>query len=133
MVGTFYVYPKKFGTWNSLTEDQIKEMSDHNMEFGSHSMSHFDMGNMEKTQIKYEIEESKKILEEITGKEIESFCYPAGKYSTSVIEELNNTGYKSAVTTKYGFYSFTESPYEIKRIRINYSDSLDVFVSRITN
>src|SRR6056297_3664343 len=28
MQGVFYLYPQKFGTWNSLTKEQVKEMSD---------------------------------------------------------------------------------------------------------
>lgn len=131
--GVFYLYPYKFGTWNSLKEEQVKIMADNNMEIGSHSMSHADMTTINSHQLKFELEESKKVLETITGKKIETFCYPAGRYSTSVIEELINHGYKSAVTTKYGFYSSVESLYEIKRIRINYSDSLDSFARKIKN
>lgn len=62
MIGTFYIYPKKFNTWNSLTEDQIKEMSDQNMEFGSHSMSHFDMGKMKKLKLNLKLRNPKKFL-----------------------------------------------------------------------
>jgi peptidoglycan/xylan/chitin deacetylase (PgdA/CDA1 family) len=133
MKGVFYIYPKKFGSWNSLTEEEIKEMSDNGMEIGSHSMSHLNMHKMNKNQLKYEVEESKKILEDITNRPIESFCYPAGRLSESLIEELINAGYTNAVTTKYGIYSHDDNIYKIKRIRINYSDSLNVFINRISN
>lgn len=132
MKGVFYVYPKKFGSWNSLTEEEIKEMAANGMEIGSHSMSHLNMHKMGEKQLKYEVGESKRILEDITGKPVESFCYPAGRLSESLIKELINSGYTNAVTTKYGMYREEDSVYKIKRIRINYSDSLNVFINRIT-
>ena len=131
MKGVFYVYPKKFGSWNSLTEEEIKEMAANGMEFGSHSMSHLNMHKMGEKQLKYEVGESKRILEDITGNLVESFCYPAGRFSESLIEELIAAGYTNAVTTKYGMYREEDSVYKIKRIRINYSDSLNVFINRI--
>lgn len=129
--GTFYLYPDKFSTWNSLLPEQVREMSAEKMEIGSHSKSHADMTKISRERLIKELVESKRILEDITGKKIESFCYPAGRYSPVVIEELKNAGYKSAVTTKYGFYNSNESIYEIKRIRINYTDSLESFAKKL--
>ena len=132
MLGVFYLYPDKFGGWNSLSPEQIKEMAQAGMEIGSHSKSHADMTKISRENLFYELEESKKILEEISGKSIRSFCYPSGRYNDQVIEQIKNAGYGSAVTTNYGKYQLAESIYTIKRVRINYTDSLDGFIKKIS-
>ena len=131
MKATFYVFPDKFGTYNSLLPEQIKKMSDGGMEFGSHSMSHPDLSVISFRQLQYEIDESKKILEDITEKKITSFCYPAGRYNQEVIEQLRMSGYQSAVTTKYGLAHISQDIFELHRIRINYEDSLSAFSRKI--
>ena len=131
MTATFYIFPEKFGTYNSLTPDQIKKMSDNHMEFGSHSMSHPDLTRVSEARLHYEIFESKRIIEEITGHPVTSFCYPAGRYDQKVISVLIDAGYLSAVTTKYGKAMTDQHDFELHRIRINYEDSLSAFSRKI--
>lgn len=131
MVAVFYLYPDKFGNWNSLSPAQIKEMAQAGMEIGSHSKSHADMTQITNERLKYELTESKKILEEISGLSLVSFCYPSGRFNDQVITELMEAGYTNAVTTQYGKYSLEDSIYKIKRVRINYTDSLQNFISKI--
>ncbi len=131
MKAVFYLYPDKFGGWNSLSPSQIKEMAQAGMEIGSHSKSHSDMTQITKEKLKFELVESKKTLEEITGLSLGSFCYPSGRFNDQVIGELIDAGYTNAVTTQYGKYSLEESVYKIKRVRINYTDSLQSFINKI--
>lgn len=132
MKAVFYVYPEKFGRHNSLTREEIKRMAAGGMEFGSHSMTHADMTKISTERLHYEITESKKILEEITGQTIDSFCYPAGRVNQRVAETLADLGYRNAVTTQYGFAAPEQDNFLLKRIRISYEDSLQNFGRKIT-
>ena len=132
MTAVFYIYPGKFNKYNSLTEEQIKELADYGIEIGSHSMSHLNMTDFSTKQLIYEIRRSKEILEQITGKKISSFCYPAGRYSKKIIDILIQEGYENAVTTQPGFADPNQNDFELKRIRINFEDSLRTFAKKIT-
>ena len=51
------------------------------MEIGSHTMAHPWLARMKsKQRLDWELSESKKYLEKLTGKEVISFAYPFGNY-----------------------------------------------------
>jgi peptidoglycan/xylan/chitin deacetylase (PgdA/CDA1 family) len=64
-------------------------------------------------EAKRQIIESKKILEQKLGENVQYFCYPYGEYNQAVAEMVKESGYKAATTTKLGL---TNSPFD--RIRI---------------
>jgi peptidoglycan/xylan/chitin deacetylase (PgdA/CDA1 family) len=85
----------RFLTWN-----EVIEMSKNGVEFGSHSLTHPDLTKLEKEEIEKEIIDSKKIIEDKTGKEVKFFCYPYGFYNKEVIEIVEKAGYKGAVVNR---------------------------------
>lgn len=92
---------KKFCQDLFMTFEQMKEMLENGMSFGSHSHSHHKLSKLnEKEQIK-EIKNSKEILEKKLKIEIKSFCYPYGDYDDSIINILTEQGYQCALTTDF--------------------------------
>jgi len=67
-----------------------------------------------------EIFKVKKVLEEKTGKKINTYCYPFGLYSPVTIEYLQKAGYQYAFTIKPGSNTTPAIAgcYEIKRFYI---------------
>ncbi|MCL5407100.1 MAG: polysaccharide deacetylase family protein [Patescibacteria group bacterium] len=84
-----------------MTWDQLKELQKAGNIIGSHSVNHDDMSKMPENQLKYESEESKRLLEQNLGTEIKYFCYPGGAYSANTILAVKNAGYLAAVTTRH--------------------------------
>ena len=84
---------------NILTYDEILEMSSYGIEFGSHTVNHPKLAEIKIEKARYEIEESKKIIEKYLNKEITSFCYPYGNLNNSIIEIVKNADYKIGVVT----------------------------------
>ena len=62
-----------------LNWDEIKEMSNNDIDFGSHTCSHSILTKIDLDSAKKEIINSKKLIEEKLGKPIEVFCYPRGE------------------------------------------------------
>lgn len=85
-----------------LTEDQILEMSDYGIEFGSHTNNHAHLPLLSEIELERELVDSKLILEKILNKVVYSVAYPFGSYSPEVISKARETGYQFGVTTKNG-------------------------------
>ena len=100
-----------------LTKEEIKNLSGQGIEVGSHTLNHPDLTTISAKQATSEINDSKTIIENITGKPVISFCYPSGKYSASTVEAVKSAGYKYATTTKSGLANFSNQ-YELKRYRV---------------
>ena len=100
---------------------------------GSHLYSHLDLANASESTLEQEVLQTKKDLEALVGQPVVSFCYPAGKFSTTVQDYLEKSGYLSAVTTVNGFANKAEQgAFELKRIRINRGDTGDVLKEKLS-
>ena len=78
-----------------LTWEQIREMRQHGIEFGSHTLSHPHMAFLPLEQAYQEMAESKQILEQRLGEPIHHFAFPAGSYTNELIEMARQVGYTS--------------------------------------
>jgi len=88
---------------------------------GSHTVSHPFLTQCGQEQLKFELTESKRFLEELIEKRVDFFAYPSGDYNRKVIETLQVTGYQAAFTgdpLRVGFPVF-----EIPRVGIYCGDS----------
>ena len=89
-------------TGNLLTWPRIMEMSRHNISFGSHTMTHPILANLPDTELEWELETSRQIIENKVEKQVLFFAYPNGKgpdYNEKVIQSVKQAGYKAAMTT----------------------------------
>jgi len=87
---------------NILTKDQILEMMEYGIEFGSHLCHHVHLPQLSIAEMTEELLDSKNILETEFGKEIYSVAYPFGSYNPDVLKMTKQVGYQYAVTTKSG-------------------------------
>jgi len=101
---------------STMTWEQISAMGE-DMHFGSHTCSHENILTMEQTQKLYEINESKKIIEEKTKQNVDVFSYPCGNIDENVKTLVKDAGYEFAVTTEKGVNDLTDR-YALKRINI---------------
>lgn len=109
---TFYISPRnrEFTERDLLTQQQIREISS-DFEIGSHTVTHPRLPTISRSQAWEEITDSKKMLADITGQEINSFCYPGGTYESVHIKLVKDAGYRYARTVAR--YEFTVGePYE---------------------
>jgi peptidoglycan/xylan/chitin deacetylase (PgdA/CDA1 family) len=85
-----------------LRPDQIKFLADNSFEIGSHSVTHslFTADYMNESKIDFELKQSKIYLEGITGKPVNSFCFPSGYYNCKAIELAKENGYISVCLIK---------------------------------
>ena len=127
MTGTFYMISSYIGD----KADALRNIHKEGIEIGSHTVSHISAKNTKNSTIFNEYKQSKEQLGDIIGGEIKHFCYPYGQSTNYCVQALKDLGYKTAVKTSYGKASESQGLYGLKRIRIDYNDSINGFLSKI--
>ncbi|MGH9793616.1 MAG: polysaccharide deacetylase family protein [Candidatus Acidiferrales bacterium] len=84
-----------------MTWDQVKELADAGVEFGSHTVNHPDLTQLAHADLERELAESRREIEQRTGRKAAHFCYPYGKWSRAV-RDATMRHYVSACTTIAG-------------------------------
>ncbi len=95
---------------------QALEMDAENVRVESHTVTHPILTNIGQNALDFEMQTSKKRLEEMLGRRIDHFCYPNGSLDKNVCEAAKNAGYSSAVTTTYGFNDAATDRFLMNRI-----------------
>lgn len=112
--------------------DQISEWIDNGFEIGSHSTEHQNLTKLGIFDKVKAIDEPIKLIREKFKYEVESFCYPYGKYDRDCISIVKKN-YNYAVTTKRGRYNNKINNYEIPRLSIdNNTSKFKIFLKLMT-
>jgi len=115
---TLYVIINKLGAKGYITRDQLKELAASGLvEIGSHTFNHPDLRNLKKKDAQFEIQASKKILEQISGQPVLTFAYPFGYYKFDFFEMMTKTGYTAAVSVQPGSKQGGENIWFLRRLR----------------
>jgi peptidoglycan/xylan/chitin deacetylase (PgdA/CDA1 family) len=101
-----------------MNNEQIREMSGAGIEFGSHTVTHPNLSHCSPEQMRKELFESKKILEQLTGKKIISLAYPYGAVNEHIKSLAAEAGYIFGIATNSGPLKFYEDFLEIRRTQI---------------
>lgn len=130
-VGTFFLITSYMGQGEYLTWEQAREMAAGGMVLQSHSLNHADLEKSSTAEVIRQVTESKAILEREVGISVEYFCYPAGRYDSRTVAALQSAGYRAAVTTRYGTEHTPGRLFELVRVRIRGSDTLETFATKV--
>ncbi len=105
------------GEREHLSREEILEMSDAGVEFGSHSMNHKLLDRASPDDVKFEVEESQLHIEDLLQRPCKTFAYPAGFYSDTSQRIVENAGYLAAFSTVFGPQDAIDL-YAINRVEI---------------
>ncbi|MGZ5190265.1 MAG: polysaccharide deacetylase family protein [Flavisolibacter sp.] len=124
--GVYFIMTISIGRPRYMTKEQIKQLSDEGHVISSHTWDHH---RVDRYKFENEIEErgvkkivndwdqqlgnTRKKLEEITGKPVEHFAYPFGIWSKDGIPEIEKRGYKMA----YQLSTARDSTYPLFTVR----------------
>jgi len=109
--GTFYI-PLSNPEMEGLNEKDIQILAK-DFEIGAHTLTHVDLTTISLKEARKEINESKKLLEEITNEEVKMFCYPKGHYNRQIINLVKETGFMGARTVECFRLEMPRNPYRM--------------------
>lgn len=111
-----------------MSVSQVRELSRHGIEFGSHSVTHVHLVDQTRQRLERELADSKAAIEAILGREITLFSYPyrfpsENKAFVDYLQErLQANGYQAGVTTTVGRASASEDVMFLPRLPVNDCD-----------
>lgn len=76
-----------------LDAGQIRELSIMGVTIGSHGASHRSFTTLDQSVRKQELDRSKKTLEDIIGKQVDSISFPFGRFNEAIIIEARTCGF----------------------------------------
>jgi peptidoglycan/xylan/chitin deacetylase (PgdA/CDA1 family) len=123
--------PNGIASGMHLSWEEVKEMASARIEFGSHTVTHPILANVDDVQLKEEIAASKKTIERNLGEEALVFAYPVGRrarFGKRAEDAVARCGYRYAVSYDEGLA--TEDPaqrYVLPRIHVEREHSMSLF------
>lgn len=102
-----------------LSWEQLKEMSENNIDIGGHTMTHPKLSEIkDEKRLRYEIYESKKVLEKGLKRKVDFFAYPFNsQFDDKIIKIIKESGYKGACDGNIG-NKYPHSIYALRRVGI---------------
>lgn len=106
-IGKYNNWDANFGRpFKHLNKIQISELISSGWVLGSHSLTHPDLTRIGLNRLRKEVQDSKKMLEDMFGEEVRYFSYPFGRLNRVVREVVSESGYELAFSS----YPWTREP-----------------------
>ena len=115
---TFYIIAGRLETRGYLTKAQVRELAERGFEIGSHSMTHSYLPDLDEGRLRAEIFESKARLEEVTGRVVEHFSCPGGRWNRRVSRVAREAGYHTVATSRFGTNSSQADRFQLARLAV---------------
>jgi peptidoglycan/xylan/chitin deacetylase (PgdA/CDA1 family) len=109
-----WVNPQPLLDWHEVTT-----LANEGFTFGAHSITHPALTALSTEEAKREITGSKTELEERTGRTVEFFAYPYGRWSPAV-RALVQEAYRGACSTGAGVVAPDADPFALPRVDVHY-------------
>jgi peptidoglycan/xylan/chitin deacetylase (PgdA/CDA1 family) len=127
MTATIFCITSELDGSYYLSKEAIREMSAYGIDIESHTVTHPRLNKMNYDKQLSELVDSKKTLEEITGKEINSIAYPFGDFNDDSVKAAKEAGYTLGFTTKLGLSDRSDNPLTLDRIYISSKYDMNTF------
>jgi peptidoglycan/xylan/chitin deacetylase (PgdA/CDA1 family) len=97
---TFYVPITNVEGRETLTPDQIVQLSEMGFEIGAHGYHHYYLDRIPASEVYGEIKRGKERLEQILRRNVTCFCYPGGKMPAAAVAAVRRLGFEYARTVR---------------------------------
>lgn len=120
----------------AMTWDEVREMADAGIEFGSHTVSHPILSRLEEAEIVAELTVSRECIRARTGQAVEAVAYPVGKadaYDDRVIRAARACGYRVGLSYESGVNRRLGTDlFELRRLAVERYVSLGNFKAMLS-
>jgi peptidoglycan/xylan/chitin deacetylase (PgdA/CDA1 family) len=110
---------------------QVRRLIKAGWEIDAHTLTHADLTTLDGSALQHEVAGSRAVIRKRFAQPVDFFCYPAGRYNTSVVAAVRAAGYLGATTENPGVARPWQA-YTLNRIRVNFSDGVGGFARKLT-
>jgi peptidoglycan/xylan/chitin deacetylase (PgdA/CDA1 family) len=115
---TFYVTAGFLGKTGYLSPAQLRQLSSLGFEIGCHSMTHPYLNDLAESDVKHEVSDARSRLEDVTGKKVEHFSCPGGRYNEMTQRVVREAGYRSLATSRASLNTRSTNAFLLGRVTV---------------
>jgi peptidoglycan/xylan/chitin deacetylase (PgdA/CDA1 family) len=122
---------------NCLTWDEVRHLRSAGIEFGSHTVNHPKLWELDDTALQQELTDSREVIENELGHAPTTFAHPYAFPFTNMAYvqryrvAVSNAGYRYGVTTSLGRARSSDDRLALKRLPINGADGSDLLRAKL--
>ena len=120
---TVFVAPAEVGMSGFVTWDQLADMAKDAMVIGSHTVHHTYLPLVGEEDLREELVESKRVIEQRIGRAVQFVSYPVGGFTPQAQALAREAGYAAACTTNRASPRAVLDRYALRRIKVTERDS----------
>lgn len=118
---TAYIIPGFLGGSDFMTKKELQDVVDSRLvDIGAHTVHHVSLKGKLLPVVQYEVEQSKKMLEDTYHIHVVSFAYPNGAFDKQAEGVVKNEGFTTAVSTVPGIAQSRQNEFFLYRLRPGY-------------
>jgi peptidoglycan/xylan/chitin deacetylase (PgdA/CDA1 family) len=120
-----------------MTWSQVEELREAGIRFGSHTVTHPQLRDLNAGRVLEELRSSKETMENRMGCPVASFAYPYAfpesdrEFKKRLRGMLQDTGYENGVSTIIGTADSTADRFFLKRLPVNTHDDAPLFQAKL--
>lgn len=124
---TLFVTAGFLGKPGYLSYDELRDMASHPLvTIGAHGLRHLHFTRLEVHEARYELIESKRILEDVTGNSIELMAWPYGECDAQVERLSEECGYRAS----WSVWKGGNHRHSLWRVPLGRNDNLPRFIAK---
>ncbi len=131
MKAIFFIPVNLIGSPGYMDGAQIRELGSNGFDIGSHGLNHIPLTRLRNEKLKEELLGSKKALEDLLGKRVDSFSVPRGFYNVRVRLAAKEAGYRFVFTSRFGLNVAEPDCLALSRIAVKAGTSEEEFADWI--
>jgi peptidoglycan/xylan/chitin deacetylase (PgdA/CDA1 family) len=123
----FFITVGRIGTAETMDWLQLRALHAAGMEIGSHTLTHRPPATLDDDQLRYELLESRRILEDGLGARVTSVSSPTGFFTPRMRSIAREVGYHALCFGQVGLAADNGDPFSLNRVPVKRTVSQDQF------
>lgn len=115
---TFFITAGLIGKGDTMNWAQIRAMHQAGMEIGSHTLTHRPPSTLDDTELRYELVESRRILEDGLGAAVTSISSPTGFFNARMSDIAREVGYRALCIGRIGVAREHGDAFSLNRVAV---------------
>jgi len=115
---TFFITAGRIGVGDTMNWSQIRSLHAAGMEIGSHTLTHRPPSTLNDKEMRLELSESRKILEDGLGSPVKSISSPTGFFDERMCGIAREVGYHALCIGRVGLVQDNANPYALNRVAV---------------